>query len=48
VTWLGEGTAGNLTAEENRVELSLDDQVLITIDVDFDHRGTVVERQQAE
>ena len=36
VTWLGEGTAGNLTAEENRVELSLDDEVLVTIDVEFD------------
>ena len=45
VTWLDEGTAGNLTAEENRVELSIDDEVLITVDVEFDHRGTVVERQ---
>jgi hypothetical protein len=48
VTWLDEGTAGNLTAEENRVELSLDDQVLVTVDVEFDDRGSVVERQQAE
>jgi hypothetical protein len=47
VTWLDEGTAGNLTAEENRVELSLDDEVLVTIDVEFDQRGTVVERQAA-
>lgn len=45
VTLLDEGTAGNLTAEENRVELSIDDEVLITVDVEFDHRGTVVERQ---
>lgn len=47
VTWIDEGTAGNLSAEENRVELSLDDQVLVTVDVSFDHRGTVVERQEA-
>lgn len=45
-TWLDEGTAGNLSAEENRVELSLDDEVLVTVDVEFDDRGTVVERQQ--
>lgn len=48
ITWLDEGTAGNLSAEENRVELSLDDEVLITVDVEFEGRGTVVERQQAE
>lgn len=47
VTWLDEGTAGNLSAEENRVELSLDGEVLVTVDVSFDHRGTVVERQDA-
>jgi hypothetical protein len=46
VTWLDEGTAGNLSAEANRVELSLDDEVLVTVDVEFDDRGTVVERQQ--
>jgi hypothetical protein len=44
-TWLEEGTAGNLSAEENRVELSLDDEVLVTVDVEFADRGTVVERQ---
>jgi hypothetical protein len=48
VTWLGEGTAGNLTVEENRVELSLDGEVLVTVDVEFDQRGSVVERQQAD
>ncbi len=48
VTWLDEGTAGNLTAEENRVELSLDGEVLVTVDVEFDQRGSVVERQQAD
>ncbi|MET0929655.1 MAG: hypothetical protein ABWX74_09055 [Aeromicrobium sp.] len=47
-TWLDEGTAGNLSAEENRVELSLDDEVLVTIDVEFDQRGSVVERQQLD
>ncbi len=46
-TWLDEGTAGNLSAEENRVEFSMGDDVLITVDVTFDDRGSVVERQQA-
>ncbi|MEO6605486.1 MAG: hypothetical protein ABIN55_07715 [Aeromicrobium sp.] len=46
-TWLDEGTAGNLSAEENRVEFSMGDEVLITIDVTFDNRGTVLERQRA-
>lgn len=46
-TWLDEGTAGNLSAEENRVEFSMGDEVLITVDVTFDDRGTVIERQQA-
>ena len=46
-TWLDEGTAGNLSAEENRVEFSIGDEVLITVDVTFDDRGSVVERQQA-
>jgi len=45
-TWLEEGTAGNLSAEENRVELSLDGEVLLTVDVEFADRGSVVERQQ--
>lgn len=47
-TWLEEGTAGNLSAEENRVELSLDGEVLVTVDVEFADRGTVVERQQEQ
>ncbi len=46
-TWLDEGTAGNLSAEENRVEFSMGDDVLITVDVTFDDRGSVVERQKA-
>jgi hypothetical protein len=45
--WLDEGTAGNLSAEENRVEFLIGEEVLITIDVSFDDRGTVVERQHA-
>jgi hypothetical protein len=47
ITWLDEGTAGNLTAEENRVEFSLNGEVLVTIDVEFEQRGSVVERRQA-
>jgi len=47
ITWLDEGTAGNLTAEENRVEFSINDEVLLTIDVEFERRGSVVERQQS-
>ncbi|AWB90807.1 hypothetical protein [Aeromicrobium chenweiae] len=47
-TWLDEGTAGNLTAEENRVELSIQDEVVVTVDVEFDDRGSVVERRQAQ
>lgn len=47
-TWLDEGTAGNLSAEQNRVELTVDDEVLVTVDVEFDHRGTVVERQHTD
>ena len=46
-TWLDEGTAGNLSAEENRVEFSMGDEVLVTVDVTFDNRGSVIERQQA-
>ena len=47
ITWLDEGTAGNLTAEENRVEFSINDEVLVTIDVEFEQRGSVIERQQS-
>ena len=46
---LTHDVARDLTVQNVRyVELTLDDEVLITVDVDFDHRGTVVERQQAE
>ena len=47
ITWLDEGTAGNLSADENRVELSIDGETLVTVEVDFEDRGSVVERQQA-
>jgi hypothetical protein len=47
VTWLDEGTAGNLTVEENRVEFSINDEVLLTIDVEFEERGSIVERRDA-
>lgn len=47
ITWLEEGTAGNLSAEENRVEFSLGDEVLLTIDVEFDDRGTAAERRMS-
>ena len=46
-TWIDEGTAQNLTADTNRVVVRLDGEVIITVDVAFDERGTVVERQHA-
>jgi hypothetical protein len=48
VVWLDEGTAGNLAAGENRVELSIGDEIVVTAEVAFDSRGSVVERQQAQ
>lgn len=45
-SWIEEGTAGNLDAELRRVELHLGDEHVITLEVDFAERGTVVERQQ--
>lgn len=47
VQWLDEGTAGHLTATARRVTFHLDDEHVITLDVDFADRGSVVERQQA-
>lgn len=47
-TWLEEGTAGHFTADENRVELSLEGEVLVSVEVSFDDRGSVVERQLAQ
>jgi hypothetical protein len=44
--WLEEGTAGNLTATARRVTFDLDDENVLTLEVEFADRGTVVERQQ--
>lgn len=44
--WLDEGTAGHLTATARRVTFHLDDEHVVTLDVDFADRGSVVERQQ--
>lgn len=44
--WLTEGTAGHFTATARRVEMYLGDEHVITIEVDFAERGSVVERQQ--
>lgn len=44
--WIAEGTAANLSDVENRVEFSLGQDLILTVDVTFDTRGTVVERQQ--
>ncbi|RYJ06300.1 hypothetical protein [Aeromicrobium sp. Root495] len=44
--WLTEGTAGHFTATARRVEMYLGDEHVVTIEVDFAERGSVVERQQ--
>lgn len=44
-TWLDEGTAGNLSPLEHRVEFTMRGELLISIDVIFDDRGSVVERR---
>jgi hypothetical protein len=44
--WLEEGKAGNLTATARRVTFDLDDENVLTLEVDFADRGSVVERQQ--
>ena len=44
-TWLEEGHAGNLSTEESRVEFTIGGELLLTVDVSFDERGSVVERQ---
>ncbi|MGJ9413865.1 hypothetical protein ACHAAC_14270 [Aeromicrobium sp. CF4.19] len=43
---LQEGTAGNLSNQAHRVEMSLGGEHLITLEVDFADRPSVVERQQ--
>ncbi len=44
--WLAEGTAGHVTATARRVTFHLDDEHVVTLEVDFTDRGTVAERQQ--
>ncbi|TXL57474.1 hypothetical protein [Aeromicrobium terrae] len=44
--WLEEGTAGHFTNEARRVEFYLGDEKVLTLEVDFAERGSVVERQQ--
>lgn len=44
--WLQEGTAENITSAAHRVEMFLGDEAVITVDVAFNDRGSVVERQQ--
>ena len=44
--WLAEGTAGNLTADAHRVEMYLGEEHVITLEIEFADRGSVVERQQ--
>ena len=48
-TWLEQGTAGHLSDEARRVEFHLGEERVLTVEVDFADRGTVMERrQQAE
>ncbi|MEG9224547.1 hypothetical protein [Aeromicrobium sp. Sec7.5] len=42
--WLAEGTAANLTAEANRVELHLGGEVVFTADVSFGIRPRTFDR----
>lgn len=44
--WLEEGTAQNLTTEASRVEFYSEGNLLLTVNVAFDARPTVVQRQQ--
>lgn len=46
VEWLEQGTAGHLTNEARHVEMHVGQEHVITLEVDFAERGTVVERQQ--
>lgn len=48
-TWLEQGTAGHLSDTARRVEFHLGNEHVITIEVDFADRGSVIERRkQAE
>ncbi|MEH3034372.1 MAG: hypothetical protein PGN07_10135 [Aeromicrobium erythreum] len=44
-TPLAEGTAGHFTTTTRRVELSIAGERVVTLEVDFAERGSVVERQ---
>lgn len=44
--WLEEGTAGNLTPQERRVEMHLGGEHVITMEIEFADRPSVVERQR--
>lgn len=44
--WLDEGTAHNLTAEAHRIEFYNGEDLHLTINVSFDERLSVIERQQ--
>ena len=44
--WLDEGTAHNLTSAAHRVEFYSDNSLLLTINVTFEQRLSVIERQQ--
>lgn len=43
--WLDEGTAHNLTAEAHSIEFYIGDDLFLNVNVSFDARPTVVERQ---
>lgn len=44
--WLEEGSAQNLTAEAHRIEFYTGGNLVLTVNVSFDERLSVVERQQ--
>ncbi len=43
--WLDEGTAHNLTAEAHSIEFYVGDDLFLNVNVSFDERPSVVERQ---
>ncbi len=45
--WLAEGKASNLTTTARRVTFDLQDENVLSLEVEFADRGSVVERQQA-
>jgi hypothetical protein len=44
--WLEEGTAQNLTVDAHRVQFYTGGSLVLTVNVTFDERASVVERQQ--